>query len=535
MPRQLRLLQQATAARFVMDPEKPTSVDAPLSARAAQYIRMSTEHQKYSTANQADAIARYAAARGMAITRTYEDSGKSGLRLDGRIGIQQLIADVRAGTVDFSVVLVYDVSRWGRFQDADESAYYEFICKEAGIAVHYCAEQFENDGSLSATLIKSMKRVMAGEYSRELSAKVFAGQCRLIGLGFRQGGSAGFGLRRQLLDEHRQPKELLGRGQRKSLQTDRVVLVPGPDHEVEVVRQIYQMFIGGMTEQAIATALNTDGVSTDFDRAWTRGTVRQVLTNEKYVGNNVYNRRSFKLKNKHVANPPEMWIRATGVFPSIVSIENFVAAQERINARTRHFSDADMLSALKMLFQRHGRLSSLLIDEQESMACSAAYRSRFGGLIRAYQLVGYVPSRDVTHIDVNKALRRLHPTVVERIVTGIRASGGNVTTDPDTETLQVNGEFSVCIVISRCQTRTTGRRHWRVRFDSADSADITIVVRMDESNSSEFDYYILPRVEIDFGMLRLADENGWRVDAYRSDSLDPLFALAARTSVEAIA
>ena len=104
------------------------------------------------------------------------------------------------------------MSRWGRFQDADESAYYEFICKEAGIAVHYCAEQFENDGSLSATIIKSMKRAMAGEYSRELSVKVFAGQCRLIGLGFRQGGMAGYGLRRQLIDEQRQPKGELALG-----------------------------------------------------------------------------------------------------------------------------------------------------------------------------------------------------------------------------------------------------------------------------------------------------------------------------------
>ena len=128
----------------------------------------------------------------------------------------------RQATADFSVILVYDVSRWGRFQDADESAYYEFICKEAGIAVHYCAEQFENDGSLSATIIKSMKRAMAGEYSRELSMKVFAGQCRLITLGFRQGGNAGYGLRRQLIDEHRQPKGELAIGLQKSLQTDRV-------------------------------------------------------------------------------------------------------------------------------------------------------------------------------------------------------------------------------------------------------------------------------------------------------------------------
>jgi DNA invertase Pin-like site-specific DNA recombinase len=166
---------------------------------------MSTEHQKYSTENQAERIARYAAERGFDIIRTYEDSGKSGLSLDGRRSLQQLLSDVRDRTADFDAILVYDISRWGRFQDADESAYYEFICREAGITVHYCAEQFENDGSISATIIKSVKRAMAGEYSRELSVKVFAGQCRLIRLGFRQGGPAGFGLRRTLVDENRVP------------------------------------------------------------------------------------------------------------------------------------------------------------------------------------------------------------------------------------------------------------------------------------------------------------------------------------------
>jgi len=52
--------------------------------------------------------------------------------------------------------------------------------EERGVNVHYCAEQFQNDGSPISTLIKSVKRTMAGEYSRELSVKVFAGQCRLI-------------------------------------------------------------------------------------------------------------------------------------------------------------------------------------------------------------------------------------------------------------------------------------------------------------------------------------------------------------------
>jgi DNA invertase Pin-like site-specific DNA recombinase len=96
---------------------------------------MSTEHQRYSTDNQSDAIARYAEQRGIEIVHTYSDEGKSGLRIQGRDGLKQLIDDIQAGRANFEVVLVYDISRWGRFQDADESAYYEYICKRAGISV----------------------------------------------------------------------------------------------------------------------------------------------------------------------------------------------------------------------------------------------------------------------------------------------------------------------------------------------------------------------------------------------------------------
>src|SRR6185437_843632 len=119
---------------------------------------------------------------------------------------------------------------------------------------------------------------MAGEYSRELSVKVFAGQCRLIELGFRQGGPAGYGLRRQLVDRDRVSKEILARGQHKSIQTDRVVLIPGPPEEVENVRKMYEFFTRERkSEREIAAWLNSRGFRTDLHRLWTRGTVHQVL------------------------------------------------------------------------------------------------------------------------------------------------------------------------------------------------------------------------------------------------------------------
>jgi DNA invertase Pin-like site-specific DNA recombinase len=105
--------------------------------------------------------------------------------MEGRDALGQMLRDVQEGRAEFSIILVYDVSRWGRFQNPDESAFYEYACQQAGVFVHYCAEQFSNDGSPVSTIIKSIKRTMAGEYSRELSTKVFQGACRLVKLGLR--------------------------------------------------------------------------------------------------------------------------------------------------------------------------------------------------------------------------------------------------------------------------------------------------------------------------------------------------------------
>ena len=497
---------------------------------------MSTEHQKYSTENQAERIARYAAERGFEIIRTYEDSGKSGLSLDGRRSLQQLLSDVRDRTADFDAILVYDISRWGRFQDADESAYYEFICREAGITVHYCAEQFENDGSISATIIKSVKRAMAGEYSRELSVKVFAGQCRLIRLGFRQGGPAGFGLRRTLVDENRNAKTDLQRGEHKSLQTDRVVLTLGPEDEVATVRSVYRAFLDEqLTEGEIATRLNAKGLQTDLGRPWSRGTVHQLLTNEKYIGNNVYHRTSFKLKRKHVQNPRDMWIRVEGAFPAVVTHEEFLRAQEIILSRAKRYSDDEMLDRLRELLAQHGKLSGLLIDETDNAPSSAAFRHRFGSLVRAYQLIGYAPDTDFSFIEVNRYLRQKHPEVVQEVVSQLTALGVHVARDPVSELLVLNDELMVSLVLSRCLRTPAGAARWMVRFEPSHRPDVTIVARMNETNDAIKDYYLFPALDQLALRIRLAENNTVLLDTYRFDDLGFFYALAERIPIEQVA
>lgn len=502
--------------------------------RAALYVRMSTEHQQYSTENQVDAIGRYADSRKMQIVRTYSDEARSGLNIEGRSGLRDLIRDVQEGRADYTEVLVYDVSRWGRFQDVDESAYYEYICKRANVRVHYCAEQFENDGSLSSTLLKTIKRTMAGEYSRELSVKVFAGQCRLIERGFRQGGPAGFGLRRQLVDQDRNPKEILARGVHKSIQTDRVILVPGPEPEVHVVREIYDRFTQEhSTEKEIAAWLNERSLLTDLGRSWTRGTIHQILTNPKYAGANVYNRRSFKLKRKRVLNPPEMWIRCDNAFTPIIPVEQFRLALAIIESRHTHLTDEQLLDRLRNLLARIGQLSGILIDEAEDMPSSALYQQRFGGLSRAYALVGYTPLRDLRYIEINRVLRERHRHQFSRIVAELRTQGADVR-EGRNDLLEINQEFTASIIISRCRESLTGKQRWLIRLENTLDPDITIAARLTQSNEDILDYYLFPQIETLATRLRLAGENGIGLDSYRFENLDFFMSLARRTSIEDI-
>jgi len=488
---------------------------------------MSTDHQKYSTENQSDAIQKYAADRGIEIVRTYADAGKSGLNIEGRDALRQLIEDVQAGDADFSMVLVYDVSRWGRFQDADESAYYEYICRRSGISVEYCAEQFENDGSPVSNIVKVVKRTMAGEYSRDLSIKVFAGQGRLIEMGYRQGGPAGFGLRRTLIDEHGAIKGVLRRGEHKSIQTDRVILTLGPAEEVNLVRDIYQAFVyQGRGENEIAADLNEQGIPTDLGRPWTRGTVHQLLINEKYVGDNIWNRRSFKLKKRRVRNEPETWIKARDAFEAIVERELFEAARTIINARSFRLSDDEMLESLKALYRQKGLLSGIVIDECDDLPSSSAYSCRFGSLLRAYSLVGFTPDRDYRYVEINRELRQLHPGIVRDVLDGLRATGSDAWQDLQTDRVTVNGEFSLSVVVARCFETATGLLRWRPRFDTSLAPDITIVVRMDRANRAPLDYYLFPRIDMLSEKLRLMEDNALGLDAYRFDDLDFLYDIA---------
>jgi DNA invertase Pin-like site-specific DNA recombinase len=464
---------------------------------AAQYLRMSTEHQQYSLENQSTAIRDYAEVHGFRIVQTYSDAAKRGVVLKNRSGLKQLLQDAIAGTSAYKAILVYDVSRWGRFQDNDESAHYEFLCRSAGVPIHYCAEMFLNDGSMASYIMKALKRTMAGEFSRELGVKVLAGHKRLASLGFRQGGTPGYGLRRMLISASGTLKHELRTGERKSITTDRVILVPGPSNEVQVVRDIFQMLVyGELSTNAIADKLNRLGVAYIYGSKWNCNAVGAVLRTPKYSGCHVYGRTSVRLSTPRVKIPRSEWIVTPKAFEPIVDPHMFSEAQRILRDRTFNKSDEELLDGLRGLLTSKGRLSRPIIQDSVEVPSASTYVYRFGSLQKAYERIGYGRPKDFRpSIDLRRRTQAMRDELIARIASmfpddvSIIRPGGKWRTR-----LQLRGGITVSVLIGRPIHRKRTIR-WRIEPAKLECESVTLLARLDIEHLSFIDFHILPAVD----------------------------------------
>lgn len=495
-----------------------------LTLRAAEYVRMSTEHQRYSIENQSEAIRTYASQHGMAVVRTYMDYGKSGLHVHGREGLKTLIADVESRAADFAFILVYDISRWGRFQDSDESAYYEQVCKRAGVRVMYCAEPFENDDSPMTGVIKSIRRAMAGEYSRSLSARVWAGKARIAQMGYRQGGPAGYGLRRMLVDRDGKHKGELQFGERKSIQSDHVTLVPGPPEEVITVQRIYELFLSGMGERDIANRLNEEVPRRKDGIIWGRRRVKGVLTNEKYIGLNVFNKESGKLLTSRKPNSAEKWVLREKAFESIVSRELFDQVQQEYARRATVYTDDFMLQKLTDLLSRKGELSVKVISNDLSTPCVQAYTKRFGGIDKAYAAVGWCRLRRPADRETTKFLKKLRMNLIEEVASGFLRAGATVSRDNILDNLVINGRCTVSVAVVRSLKHHGGPR-WAPTIREKTSGELIVMIRMHPGNETIKDTFLVPKADLATLPVCLTP-SAPSIGKYRIESLQALYGLA---------
>lgn len=455
----------------------------------AEYVRMSTDQQDTSIANQQAAIGAYAAAHHMLVVRTYRDAGKSGLDIAGRPALSHLLNDVQSVAFPCKAILVLDVSRWGRFQDVDESAFYEHLCRRHGVRVIYVAELFGDEQGPLGAVLKGLKRSMAAEYSRELSAKVFAGQTRLVRAGFTMGGPAPYGYDRLLVTDAGQARAILKAGERKSITSDRVKLVPGPAEEIRTVRRMFRQAAAGIRLAEISKRLNAAGARTRRGRPWTLNRVRSILQNECYVGVTTFGRD----QHRAIRQPDGMThgvIRVEGAFPALISPSLFHRARVAQRRYSTRLTDEEILDAMRDLWRRKGRITSALLTADRDTPTPQVYLHRFGSLRAAYKRIGYVQERDLSFGDVRDRIQVWLASVMGFVATLLTDGGSRV--ERHGRIMTVDGTWTVLFQLMQ-SSRCANKIRWVVpRWHG--KADIYVGIRMDIPGDYPLDYLIVPAV-----------------------------------------
>lgn len=334
---------------------------------------------------------------------------------------------------------------------------------------------------------------MAAEYSRELSAKVFSAQCTFVGLGYKPGGAAGYGLRRVLVDRSGNVKQVLKHGERKSVSTDRIALAPGSPSEIAIIQRVFKWYVeNGLGYTSIARLLNDSGSASADGKPWTRFRVRAILTSEKYTGSLVFNRTSFKLKERLVRNPPEMWIRKAAAFQAIVPTEMYDAAQTVRERKCSQFTDEQLFDILRYMQSKHGQVSARLLNAEPDLPGSQIYRYRFGTMGEAYRRAGIYSPRIDHHVRTRRRISAMRESILEEAEGLIALTDVRATRTDKPYELLLNGSIRLRVLTVRCIHDFSGHDRWRIPMGHSIGADFVLAAQLNPDNTSILHYYLFP-------------------------------------------
>lgn len=228
--------------------------------RAVAYARYSSTNQREESIDaQLRAIREYCKRNDIELIEIYTDEAKTGTN-DDRDNFQLMINDINSGEIDVDMVLVHRFNRFAR--STFDSAVYKHKLKQQGVRVVSVTQNIEEtpEGEMMEKIIEAFDEY----FSKNLAAEVQKGlrenaiQGRFIGgklpLGFDIDGN-GFYVQNE---------------------------------SAEIVRRIFTEYAAGVTKQKIVDGLNLDGIKNQYGGAFKLRTIRDILVNEKYIGNYVY-------------------------------------------------------------------------------------------------------------------------------------------------------------------------------------------------------------------------------------------------------
>lgn len=483
------------------------------SKLAIAYYRHSAEDkQEFSIPVQREEIHKFAKKHNITIVKEFEDAGVSGL-LSKRPGFEKLLECSKKE--NFHYVLVFDVTRWGRFQDMDESAYYEFLIKRAGKRVIYIDKGFTNDENpLVNDLIKTIDRYMAADYSKKLSEKVFLGSKKIASLGFSVGGKAPYGLRRLLLDANKNPVRILKDGEHKSIDNERVIFTLGPKEEVKIIKRIFDDFVNkNMDKSVIAQILNSEGIHSPKGRSWDSKKISDILRNEIYIGTKIYNKTTQKLKTRTRANPKDSWVICKDAFEAIVNKDLFYKAQEKMSQLRLYYPTEKLIDELKQIFEKHKKVTSDLINGWDNTGCASTYRRRFVSLYNAYVKINYLPKRAFIYFKKREHNRH-------NVALIIKDKLKDQKTYYKEPFMYVNDKK--ILITPAVPSKRKKHHYWTFYFETKDVDFALCVGFSDKENKEIAKYFLFPKSIIEDNVVNVNAKNDKRFENYERKEINDL-------------
>jgi DNA invertase Pin-like site-specific DNA recombinase len=443
---------------------------------------MSTDAQDLSPEIQKQAIGSYAVRKRISIVETFADEGRSGVTLEKRPAMKRLLLAAANRERNFSIILVYDVTRWGRFRDPDASAYYEYHCRLHGVDVRYVEEPFlELDSSPIVWMFKGMKRFMAAEFSRELSVKTTAGQVTAMNKGFQLGTLPCLGVSRIAVQKSDGAKRHLGPVEHKAGRREHVKWTSGPEHELHAIRRIFELYARTETSVVdLARQLEREGLRTRKNRVVSEWMLYSFLRSESVLGNFVWGRAENK---KRRSENHERFHRVSGVFEPVVSRELFDAVQAKLGRRSHViFTKEILVQRLRAALDHDPNLRAHQL-QTHGCPCRETYIRHFGSMQMAWEAAGATyPTRPApgAYLDMERSAAA-GAEICSRVAALLRSAGvdckRHTRVDRRGQTLLINGHAVLRVQVIWKRQRYDGWQ-WELRKVYKKHFDHVLVVRL---------------------------------------------------------
>jgi len=297
--------------------------------RAIAYLRKSTDLQETSLEQQKEKILQFAKEHSVRVIEFFAEEA-CGENVKNRPQFQKMIECCKSNE-DFQYVFVYDISRWGRFENPKEAVYWDVEVEKAGRKVVFVSEGFKED-NIGTSISNFVKSAEASEYLKNIRRQTTRGMIYNANKGFWMGGRPPYGYSRAIV-ENGQIVEVLPEGKQKNIKDQKIKLVINKE-QAKAIKTIFIMFAKqGLSVHSIVTYLNSQSRFVPArGRMWSKSSIWRILHNEVYIGTLVYNRENgHKRHGKHKYNPKEQWVVVENAHEAIIPMELW----GMVKARTR--------------------------------------------------------------------------------------------------------------------------------------------------------------------------------------------------------